>query len=169
VQYEVEVNHRIRQVSVRRADGRFVVGVDGRECTIDVARIDAHTLSLLVGTSSYDVSVVADPASGQLALSVGAVVLGVSLNGRRRWRRREDGGHDGDGPHQLKAPMPGKIVRVLVKAGEAVRQRQPLVVIEAMKMENELRAARDGVVAELHVAEGQSVDAGALVAVVVPA
>ena len=62
--------------------------------------------------------------------------------------------------------MPGKVVRVLVKPGEQVRARQPLVVIEAMKMENELRAVGDGVVAEINVAEGQSVDAGALVAVV---
>jgi biotin carboxyl carrier protein len=156
-------------VSVRRVQGRFVVRVDDREWTIDVARIDAHTLSMLVGTSSYDVSVVANPASGHLSVSVGAVVLDASLNGRRRRRSRpEDTGHAADGPQQLKAPMPGKIVRVLVKPGEAVRLRQPLVVIEAMKMENELRAGSDGVVSELYVEEGQSVDAGVLVAVVRP-
>jgi biotin carboxyl carrier protein len=64
--------------------------------------------------------------------------------------------------------MPGKIVRVLVRAGEAVRARQPLVVVEAMKMENELRAVRDGIVADVPVAAGQSVDAGTLLAVIVP-
>jgi biotin carboxyl carrier protein len=58
--------------------------------------------------------------------------------------------------------MPGKIVRVLVSTGETVQARQPLVVVEAMKMENELRAARTGTVAEIHVKEGASVDAGAL-------
>jgi biotin carboxyl carrier protein len=57
--------------------------------------------------------------------------------------------------------MPGKIVRVLVAAGETVHARQPLVVVEAMKMENELRAGRDGTVAKIHVKEGASVDAGA--------
>jgi biotin carboxyl carrier protein len=62
--------------------------------------------------------------------------------------------------------MPGKIVRVLVKAGEAVRARQPIVVIEAMKMENELRAGRDGLVVELPAADGQSVEAGTLLAVI---
>ena len=60
----------------------------------------------------------------------------------------------------------GKIVRVLVQSGETVRARQPLVVVEAMKMENELRAGRDGTVAEVHAAEGQSVDAGALLVLV---
>ena len=59
------------------------------------------------------------------------------------------------------APMPGKVVRVLVKAGDLVKARQGLIVVEAMKMENELRAARAGIVRGLFVAEGQLVDAGA--------
>jgi biotin carboxyl carrier protein len=62
--------------------------------------------------------------------------------------------------------MPGKVVRVLVKPGDPVRARQPIAVIEAMKMENELRAGRDGIVVELAVTGGQSVEAGTLIAVV---
>jgi biotin carboxyl carrier protein len=62
--------------------------------------------------------------------------------------------------------MPGKIVRVLVDPGDVVAARQPLVVVEAMKMENELRAVRAGKVAEMHAREGQSVDAGALLVVI---
>jgi glutaconyl-CoA/methylmalonyl-CoA decarboxylase subunit gamma len=74
----------------------------------------------------------------------------------------EDPGQRGSGPHKLTAPMPGKIVHVLVRAGDPVAARQPLVVVEAMKMENELRASRAGTVAEVHAHEGQSVDAGTL-------
>jgi biotin carboxyl carrier protein len=62
--------------------------------------------------------------------------------------------------------MPGKIVRVVVRPGDAVRARQTVVVIEAMKMENELRAARDGTVGELHAREGAPVVAGELLAVI---
>ncbi|MBZ5555810.1 MAG: acetyl-CoA carboxylase biotin carboxyl carrier protein subunit [Acidobacteriia bacterium] len=62
--------------------------------------------------------------------------------------------------------MPGKVVRVLVAPGETVKARQPLVVVEAMKMENELRAGRDGTVSEIHAREGVSVDAGALLIVI---
>jgi len=62
--------------------------------------------------------------------------------------------------------MPGKIVRVLIHTGQAVVVRQPLVVVEAMKMENELRAGREGTVAEIHAREGESVDAGALLVVI---
>ena len=67
---------------------------------------------------------------------------------------------------RVNAPMPGKVVRVLVSRGDAVKARQGLVVVEAMKMENELRAARDGRVREVFVSEGQSVDAGTPLVVV---
>ena len=72
------------------------------------------------------------------------------------------------GPIQIVSPMPGRIVRVLVMAGDVVAARQGLLVVEAMKMENELRAAARGTVTELFVREGQSVDAGAPLLVVAP-
>lgn len=169
MQYEVEVNGKLRQVNVHRADGQFVVALDGRQVTVDAARVDGHTLSLLVGGTSHEVTIAADPLSGQLTVAVGAVPLSVALNGRRRWGRRDDQGKAGGGPQRLTAPMPGKVVRLLVAMGDVVRARQPMVVIEAMKMENELRAARDGTIAEIHAREGQSVDAGALLLVVTPA
>lgn len=168
MQYEVEIGGRVRQVRVRRANGTFLVSVDGRERAIDAARIDPHTLSLLVGAASHDVTIVPDMATGQLVVRVGGVSLPVALNSRRRWRRKDDGAAGPGGSPRLLAPMPGKIVRVLVRAGELVRRRQPLIVMEAMKMENELRASHEGVVAELLVTEGQSVDAGALLLVVEP-
>ena len=117
-------------------------------------------------TLSFDVTVAGDAAAGPLAVHVGPSVVPVALNGRRRSGRKEEGGHSGSGPQRLLAPMPGKVVRVLVNKGDSVRARQPIVVIEAMKMENELRAGRDGVVLELPAASGQSVEAGMLLAVV---
>src|SRR6185295_18202366 len=97
VQYEVEIGGRVRHVHVHRTDGRFVVNVDGRESTIDVARIDTHTLSLLVGAASHEVTVAPDQGTGQLTVSVGPVPIGVALNGRRRQGLKDDGGH-GTGP-----------------------------------------------------------------------
>jgi biotin carboxyl carrier protein len=176
VQYEVEIGGRRFQVAVTRTDGMFDVSVDGRIRRVDAVRVDAHTLSLVVAdtagtdggaarTASHEISIAADPASGQLEVHVGATPIAVSLNGRRRWGRKEDGAI-GSGPQRLVAPMPGKVVRVLVNNGDRVTARQPVVVVEAMKMENELRASRDGTVAELHAREGMSVDAGALLVVI---
>jgi biotin carboxyl carrier protein len=167
VQYEVEVGGRRLQVVVTRSGDGFAVSVDGRTRQVDAARIDAHTLSLVLDSVwSNEVSIATNPASGELAVHVGATPVAVTLNGRRRWGRKDEGGGSGSGPQRLAAPMPGKVVRVLVKAGDPVTARQPVVVVEAMKMENELRASRDGTVAEIHVREGMSVDAGALLLVI---
>ena len=146
----------------------FVVAIDGVERAVDAVPIDPETWSLLIGGSSHEVTVAPQGHAGDSLVSVGQVPLVVSLNGRRRAGRKEDGGQAGSGPQRvlILAPRPGKVVRVLAKPGDSIQARQAVVVIEAMKMENELRAARDGVVAEMHVVEGQSVDAGALLAVI---
>src|SRR5262245_19044865 len=131
--YHIEVNGRVRHVEVHRAEGRFLVSVDGREWDIDAARVDAQTLSLLIRaastgpesgqTWSHEVSVAPDPVGAGLAVRVGDVPVSVSMNGRRRWGRGDDSAAGQSSPEQLLAPMPGKIVRVLVKTGEAVSAR----------------------------------------------
>ena len=167
MQYEVEIGGRRLQVVVTRSGDGFAVSVDGRVRQVDAARIDAHTLSLVVDRVwSNEVSIASNPDTGQLDVHVGDTPVAVTLNGRRRWGRKEKGGGAGSGPQRLVAPMPGKVVRVLVKAGDTVAAKQPVVVVEAMKMENELRAGREGTVAEIHVREGMSVDAGALLLVI---
>src|SRR3954470_22994938 len=164
MQYEIEIGGVVRQVIVHRKDGLFLVALDGRETPVDAVRIDAHTWSLLIDGASHEVTLSASGAAGGFLAGVGTTPVAVSVNGRRRWGRKDEGG--AAGPQRLVAPMPGKIIRVLVKPGDAVAARQPIMVIEAMKMENELRAAGHGTVAEIHAMEGQSVDAGALLAVI---
>jgi biotin carboxyl carrier protein len=168
MQYEVEVNGRVRHIAVQRDGGRFAISLDGREWRVDAVRLDARTLSLIVGDGkSCEVSVAANLSTGLSNVRVGTTQFDVALNTRRRARRDgQDQGVAGTGPQRIVAPMPGKIVRVAVTAGSAVRARQTVVVIEAMKMENELRAGRDGTVAELRAREGASVDAGELLVVI---
>ena len=166
MQYAMEVGGRVRQVAVRRTSQGFVVTIDGRESTVDAARVSANAWSLIVDGVSREAIVTAG-RNGASIVEIGSTSVAVSQNGKRRW-----GGRDslaGAGPQRIAAPMPGKIVRVLARPGDAVGARQPLVVIEAMKMENELRAGRGGTVVEVNVVEGQSVEAGALLAVVAAA
>src|SRR5207245_1806079 len=135
-------------------------------------RIDAHSWSLVVSDAvsafrrTYEITIGPGQTSSQLAVGVGPFRVAAGLNGRRRHRRKDDPAHATSGPQRVVAPMPGKIVRVLVQSGEVVHARQPLIVVEAMKMENELRAARAGTVAEVRAQAGQSVDAGAVLVVV---
>jgi biotin carboxyl carrier protein len=165
-EFEVEVGGRKVQIAVRRAGDGFAISIDGRTHHVDVARIGAHTLSLILDSRRpADATVTADRATGQLTVHVGGTEVPVSVNGRRRALRRDDR-HARSGPQRVTAPMPGKVVRVPVAVGDDVRARQPVVVVEAMKMENELRAGRDGTVAEIHAREGMSVDAGALLVVI---
>ncbi len=167
MQYEVEVGGRRRQVVVTRTGDGFAVTVDGHTHHVDVARIGAHTLSLIVDRVwPADASITTDRARGRLTVQVAGMAVPVVLDGRRRCGRQDDGRSTGSGPERLAAPMPGKVVRVPVAVGDSVRARQPVVVVEAMKMENELRASRDGIVAEIHVREGMSVEAGALLIVI---
>jgi len=88
----------------------------------------------------------------------------VLVNGRRSRRGVDTAG--ASGVQKITAPMPGKVLRVLVRAGDEVTLRQPLVVIEAMKMENELASPKAGRVKEVAVSEGQSVEAGRLLVIV---
>jgi biotin carboxyl carrier protein len=170
VQYEVEINGRARQVAVHRAGERFSASVEGRVHQVDIARIDAQTLSLIVddGVASYEIGVANDAATGLLQVRVGTTVVDVAVNSvnRSRHRRRDRSADRGSGPQRIVAPMPGKIVRVGVKTGDAVRARQTVVVVEAMKMENELKADRDGVAVDVRAVEGASVEAGALLVVI---
>jgi len=183
MQYEVEIGGKVRQVVVTRTGGAFAVSVDGRTRLVDAARIDAHTMSLVVDSllpvehspagrqdapanRVYEVSVAPGLGPGELQVHVGTLPVAATVNGRRRWGQKHEGRSAGSGPQRVIAPMPGKIVRVLVNAGDRVAPRQPVVVVEAMKMENELRASREGTIAEIHVRQGMSVEAGALLLVI---
>jgi biotin carboxyl carrier protein len=166
MQYEIEIGGRTRQVTVSRVGGAFTVTVDGHTTQVDAARVDGQTFSLILDdVRSKDALVTVGPIAGDLTVTVDGTAVPVVLNGRRN-RRDEAKGPGAERPERLTAPMPGKIVRVLVKAGDRVEARQPLVVVEAMKMENELRAGRGGAVTEVHAREGESVDRGALLIVI---
>ncbi len=168
MQYEVEIGGKRRQVVVTREGGGFAVAVDGTTKHVDIVPIDGHTLSLIVdGVWPADVTISPNGTAGQMTVHVDGTPVAATVNGRRRWGRRDDAAEGGSAaPQRLAAPMPGKVVRVLVAVGDAVESRQPVVVVEAMKMENELRASRAGTVSEVHVREGVSVDAGAPLVVI---
>jgi biotin carboxyl carrier protein len=166
MQVDVQVGGRKRRVVVTRTGDTFAVSVDGRTHHVDAARIGAHALSLIVDSvRPIDASITANPATGGATVHVGGTPVAVALDGRRPFGRKDDHAADA-GPQRVTAPMPGKVVRVPVTIGDTIRARQPVVVVEAMKMENELRASRDGIVAEIHAREGMSVDAGALLVVI---
>ncbi|HSL24349.1 MAG TPA: biotin/lipoyl-containing protein [Vicinamibacterales bacterium] len=169
--FEVEINGRTRRVAVERigpaAEGRYRITIEGRSRLVDARPAGPGRLSLLFPDEearSYDVAVAqASVTDLHIHLPEGAVT--AIVNGRRS-RREGPSERAGDGEQRIAAPMPGRIVKVLVAPGDDVKARQPLVVVEAMKMENELSAPRGGRVKDVQVRDGMSVEAGRLLVVV---
>jgi biotin carboxyl carrier protein len=192
--YEVDIDGRVRRVDVQRRDSGFLVTVDGHRHVADVTltegvwsliledppadpgtatsgRGEEHLAASAAPAStrhSYEIAIVEQPGTGQLTVHVnGRVVTAAVGTSRGSWARRgHDAGGAAQGPQRLVAPMPGKVVKVLVRPGDKVAARQGLVIVEAMKMENELRSTRAGTVSEVKVAEGSSVEAGAALVII---
>jgi len=127
--------------------------------------ITAGVYSILLNGRPFEVHV-APPVGagaegeGSYEVGIGLHRYRVELRDPRAWRPTSSRS-DADGPQEIVAPMPGRIVRLLVEPGQRLERHQGLLVIEAMKMQNELRAPRSGLIARVYVAEGQGVEAGA--------
>lgn len=151
-------------VEVHGKDGRYAVVLAGRALDVDLRESPDGFASLLIDGRSYETAIERRGAGYAVGLPGGTLVV--------EWTEPSRPGAGGPAPHggetaaRVTAPMPGKMVRILVESGQAVQADQGLVVMEAMKMENELRSPRAGRVREVHVREGQAVETGALLVVV---
>lgn len=168
--FEVDLNGRTRAVSIERvaASGHFRVTVDGRAHMVDAVRIGEFGLSLLVDGAaaiSREISVAPAGGRGDLLITIDGRTIPSSVNARRT-RRAADAGVHAHGEQTVVAPMPGRVVRVLVAPGDEVAARQGVVVVEAMKMENELRSPKAGRIKDVAVTPGMSVEAGRVLVVV---
>ena len=159
MKYVATLNDEPRLVSVTGADGRYRVTFGDEVWEVD-ARLTAQGIySLLIDGVSYVADVL--DRDGACVVEVGGEWYEIGVEEQTRHIIRTRGGAaGGPGSRTLTAPLPGKISRVAVRPGEAVRAGDTLLVIEAMKMENEFKAAGPGTVAEVRVEAGQTVNAG---------
>jgi biotin carboxyl carrier protein len=170
MKFDVGIDGRTWIVDVEPRNGALAVTVDGQVTPVDAVAVDGG-LSLIFtdqGLASRDVRVQAGTGPGGMTVHVGGAAVQVTVQRSGRTRRAGPGAGSAAaaGARRVLAPMPGRVVRVLVRQGEQVEARQGLVVIEAMKMENELKAPKAGVVTAVEAVEGATVDAGSLLAVV---
>ena len=167
--FEIEANGRVFKVVIDAAPagahGALKLTIDGEPVELD-ARPTATGYSLVLASEGgrvIDAAVTDGEGRGEIIVHLPGVSVPVSIDASRRRGKAAAQAH---GEQRITAPMPGRIVRVLVEKGDAVELRQPLIVVEAMKMENELRAPKAGVVKEVAVAPGASVEAGRLLMIV---
>jgi biotin carboxyl carrier protein len=141
-------------------DGRFRVTIDGQDKLVDARAIRPGTWSLVVDGRSFLVDL--DPRRTGIAASVGAseAVLQVEDALHRRLASAAGGGRAAQRGETIRAPIAGKVVKLLVAVGDQVAAGTPVIVLEAMKMENELVAERGGAVTAVHKQAGQAVDTG---------
>lgn len=161
---QIEISGKKRRVELTHAGERPVWTIDGQRLEADAVTIAPGIYSILINGKSFDVRV--ESLGAELRAITGGREFKIGIQDERAWRRNRGGAIEAEGLQRVLAPMPGKIARVLVKTGDSVQAGQGLLVVEAMKMQNEIRAPKSGTIDRLAVVEGQTVNAGEVVAIV---
>jgi biotin carboxyl carrier protein len=161
---EIELDDKTRTVELNCIGERTQCVLDGRPVEADVIEVSPSVYSVLINGQSFEARV--ESAATGLRVIVGGREYAATIRDPRQWRRHRGAAVEAEGRQQAIAPMPGKVVRALVKAGDTVEAGQGLVVIEAMKMQNEVRSPKRGTVERLLVSEGQTINAGDVLAIV---
>jgi biotin carboxyl carrier protein len=167
MKYDILINGTRRSVTFtqpRDQPSRMTAVIGGRSVEADAVKISPSAYSILLGGRSLE-AIVEETAEGLLVYVAGREFQ-VEITDPRSWRSRRGGSIELEGRQQVAAPMPGKIVSVLVAPGQKVEAGQGLLVIEAMKMQNEIRSPKSGMVERLLAREGQTVGAGEILAIV---
>ena len=143
----------------------YKVTVDGHEFMVDGRRTGRNNYSLLIDNRSFEVDV--DTTEDEYRVLMDGRTYRIHMSDERQVRvGGRQSGIEVSGRQEVKIPMPGKVVAVLVNEGDTVAKGQGMVVVEAMKMENEVRAPGDGEVREIRVKTGESVESGQVLAIV---
>jgi|SRR5271156_157446 len=161
--YEITIDGKNYRVDLNRADGRWACRLDGREFEVDAVLARPDVLSLRIGNFAYEAKL--ERIANDLHVWVGSTRFLAEVRDPRSLRGRARAGDD-HGPKKIVASMPGKVVRLLVRDGEDVELGAGVAVVEAMKMQNEIKSPKKGTVRTILVSEGAAVNAGDVLAIV---
>lgn len=154
-------------IELRRDGERLFANVDGREYELEAQQSASSVMLRTVAGKVFDCRVEGTPSSGEsVNVFVGAREYAVTLTDPKRLRGAAAAGGQADGVARIIAPMPGKVVRLLVEQGEHVEAGAGVIVVEAMKMQNEMKAPKAGVVTTLNASLGMTVNGGDVLAVI---
>jgi biotin carboxyl carrier protein len=169
MRYEVVHGGEVHQVEVHEIGPHTydLTVDDGETVRIDAFKTPRTVYSILIGARQYEGSV-DEREDGTLDVHVGTSAFDFTAVDERRKLLGGAGVAAASGTQQINAQMPGKVVKLLVSEGEMVEADQGLLIIEAMKMENEIKSPMAGIVSEIAVREGDAVETGALMIVVDP-
>jgi biotin carboxyl carrier protein len=161
--YDVTIDGKSYRLDLKRTEGRWSCRLEGREFEVDAILARPDVLSLRIGNMAFEVK--SERVANELHLWVGSKRFAAEVRDPRSWRGRTRAG-DEQGPKKIVAPMPGKVVRLLVGDGDEVESGTGVAVVEAMKMQNEIKSPKKGTVQKILVMEGAAVNAGDVLAIV---
>jgi biotin carboxyl carrier protein len=162
--YEISIDGKAYRLELERADAGWRCRLEGRDIAMDAVLVRRDVLSVLIEGKAYEVKRERSPAD--MHLWVGCERYLAELRDPKSLRGRRGAGSDEKGPQKLLAPMPGKVVRLLIGEQQVVEAGQSILVVEAMKMQNEIKSPKKGRVQKIVTAEGASVNAGDVLAIV---
>ncbi len=165
MKYEILIDGHPHQVLLERLPQGYECTVDGEPFTLDVVMTARDVLSILHQGRQYEAKREYS-LMGETHIIVGSERFAAEVRDPRSLRSRRAAAGAEAGPSKITAPMPGKIVRIIAAEGDQVEAGQPLVVVEAMKMQNEIKATKKGKVTKIAVKEASAVNAGDLLAIV---
>jgi len=150
-------------VDLEKVGSSYKVSLDGQPVDADVILAAPNAVSVILNGTAFEIHI-APSLDGTYKLQTGAHEFQANIRDPRAWRERKQGPLEAEGRQQILAPMPGKVIRLLVNVGDEVDAGQGLVVVEAMKMQNEIRSPKKGKVERLEAKVGQPVNAGDVLA-----
>ncbi len=162
--YEIRLEDRTAQIEVlNRVGTKALIQVDGNKYEVDIIMVEEGVYSILYNGRSFNVELIGAGGPKKYVVNTFARSFNAEIiDAETKYINSRNKGAEGVAEKMIMSPMPGKVVRVLVKPGDEVKAGQNLVVVEAMKMQSEFKASADHVVAEVLVKEGDTVNANQL-------
>ena len=162
--YHITIDGKNYRLELSRVDGRWQCRLDGREVQLDAVLTGRNVLSLLIDSKAYEIKREITPTN--MHLWVGSARYAAEVRDPRSLGGRVQGAAGAHGPKKLVAPMPGRVVRVLARERDEVEVGQGVIVVEAMKMQNEIKSPKKGIMQKMLTTEGANVNAGDVLAIV---
>ena len=161
------LNNQEHDLALEFNEPQLAAEVDGRRYSLEVHAAEGNSYLILNGTNVYDCRLSAHVGSrSTFDVTVNGNTFPITIVDPRRLRTDQDSDRHHHGTAEITAQMPGKVVKVLVEPGQEIAAGAGLMVVEAMKMQNEMKSPRSGVVVSVSVSAGDTVEAGALLAIV---
>ena len=158
-----ELGDKSYEVEIKREDGKVFARVDDRDYELEVSEPEPGVYLLKYNGKIFEASV---SSSDTTHVRIGSNELDIKLIDPKRLRGTGAEHEHGDGLAEIKTAMPGKVVSILQTVGATVEKGDGILVVEAMKMQNELKSPKDGVIKEIRVTEGAAVSAGDILATI---